>query len=872
MASATSTSTQDVITAIVTNGIVCAIFVTLFLCLRLRFKRIYEPKSSCDILPEDERPEKLPLTPILWIKALLTKKPSFIIKYSGVDGYLFLRYLLIVSSFGLGGIFTFIVLLPVNATGGNGETGLNQLSFSNNKAAGRYYAHVFVSWIYYGAIMFTIYRELHFYVTLKNMLLSTPYYATKLSSRVVIFQTVPNQYINEHEFFKLFDGVKQIHVAKTCKALTNKINERASLVSKLENSLNKIIKKAVKIKIKKDKKNEPIELENELVSYIPQKKMPVFKEKFLIGKKHDLIEYCKERIPKLNEEIRKLQNGEEIEYDPKNDKKFFGKDEYKVKKLNSIAVEFENQYYAQLAYQVMVHDQPLHFEPKHIGVEANDIFWPNIRIFWWEKLSRISIAVAVIFILIIIWAIPVAFVGLISNLTYLTNKLKGLRFIYKLPKELLGLITSLLPTILLSILMMFLPIIIRSMAKLSGCLTNQSIEYFTQQSYFAFQVVQTFLVVTIASSVTSVVTQIIEEPTSALSLLSTNLPKSSNFFISYIILNGFSISGGILFQIVNFILFYVMSYILDKTVRSKFTRYNTLGTMAWGTTYPVYEVLTIISLAYSIISPLISLFTFVSFLMLYLAYMNTLNYINGIGTDMMGKNYPRALFHLMVGIYLGEICLIGLFAVSKTWGCIILEVIFLGGTVLFHVQMNIAFDKLIKILPNTFMRPLDGESETVSWKNPKVRGDDDDNDNEKSPFINNDKINEPLIIEGSDFNESEENNLILRYIQPWKFVNYRDLKDYIPESYWVSFADEEDEKGIDYECPDLRAKCPTVWIPCDPMGLSKIQIAQFEGIVPMTDGNNYFNDKGEIVVTGGCPEVELGDSVEKEDPFGTPKR
>ena len=90
-------------------------------------------------------------------------KPSFMIKYSGVDGYLFLRYLCIVSSFGLGGMLIWIILLPVNATGGNHETGLNQLGISNVGNVGRYYAHVFMSWIYYAAIMFTVYRELHFY-------------------------------------------------------------------------------------------------------------------------------------------------------------------------------------------------------------------------------------------------------------------------------------------------------------------------------------------------------------------------------------------------------------------------------------------------------------------------------------------------------------------------------------------------------------------------------------------------------------------------------------------------------------------------------------------------------------------------------------
>lgn len=863
----TSTSTQDVITAVITNGVICAIFVTLFLLLRLKFKRVYEPKAYCDILPEDERPEKLPLTPLFWLKSLVLKyqNPAFIIKYSGIDGYLFLRYLLIICSFGAGGIILWVILLPVNATGGMNETGLNQLSISNCKSPGRYYAHVFVSWIYFSAIMFTIYRELHFYTNLRYLLLSTPYYAKKLSSRVVIFQTIPDQYLDENEFFKLFEGVKKIWVAKVSKKLTKKIKERDGLVNTLEVQLNKLLKKAMKVKLQKDKKGETIELPNELVCYVPQKKWPTIKETKIIGKKHDLLEYCKEKIPKLNEEIKELQNPN------------FNENK-SIKPLNTIAVEFENQYYAQLAYQVTIHDQPLHFSPKHIGVSPGDIFWPNMRIFWWEKLVRLSGAVAAIVALIIIWAIPVAFVGFISNLTYLTNKLPWLRFIYNLPDVLLGLITSLLPSVLLAILMMLLPIFIRSMAKLSGCLTNQSIEYFTQNAYFAFQVVQSFLVVTIASSVSAVATQIIEDPTSALTLLSSNIPKSSNFFISYIILNGFSVSGGILFQIVTFILFYVFSFLLDTTARQKYNRYTSLGSMAWGTTYPVYEVLAIISIVYSMISPIILLFTFFAFLFIYLAYMNTLNYITGIGTDNLGMNYPRSMFHLMVGLYLAEFCLLGLFVFSKSWGCIVLEAIFTGVTVLFHVQMNIAFDNLIKVLPNTCMRPLDGESETVSWKDPRTLGETRKLQNEKSPFSDNEEdeyntaanqqnglehfdaisnretvLNEPLLIEG-DRSDLAKPNLVLRYLQPWKYLTYHDLKEYIPDSYW-----NYDEKGNEgeYDCPDLKAECPMVWIPRDDMGLSKVQIEAFRGVVPISDENATFDARGRIVYSGSPPKAEL---------------
>lgn len=42
------------------------------------------------------------------------------------------------------------ILFPVNATGGGGQKELDILSFSNVKNPTRYFAHVFVAWIFLG--------------------------------------------------------------------------------------------------------------------------------------------------------------------------------------------------------------------------------------------------------------------------------------------------------------------------------------------------------------------------------------------------------------------------------------------------------------------------------------------------------------------------------------------------------------------------------------------------------------------------------------------------------------------------------------------------------------------------------------------------
>ena len=84
-----------------------------------------------------------------------------------------------------------------------------------------------------------------------------------------------------------------------------------------------------------------------------------------------------------------------------------------------------------------------------------------MRISFPERIGRFAITTGFVVVMIIFWAIPVAFVGTISNINYLTNKLHWLRWILDIPPAVLGVITGLLPSILLAVLMALLPIILR---------------------------------------------------------------------------------------------------------------------------------------------------------------------------------------------------------------------------------------------------------------------------------------------------------------------------------------------------------------------------------------------------------------------------
>ena len=131
-------------------------------------------------------------------------------------------------------------------------------------------------------------------------------------------------------------------------------------------------------------------------------------------------------------------------------------------------------------------------------------------------------------------------------------------------------------------------------AKIAGEPSLSRVELYTQRWYFAFQVVQVFLVTTLGSSATAVAKQIQESPESATTILANNLPKASNFYISYFIVQGLTIATGVLTQVVGFFVFTLLYKYLTGTPRAMYNKWANLSAISWGSTLPVYTNIAVI--------------------------------------------------------------------------------------------------------------------------------------------------------------------------------------------------------------------------------------------------------------------------------------
>jgi hypothetical protein len=78
-----------------------------------------------------------------------------------------------------------------------------------------------------------------------------------------------------------------------------------------------------------------------------------------------------------------------------------------------------------------------------------------------ERIVRVSITAALVAAVIVFWSLPIALVGSLSNIIYLTDKVRFLDFLLKTPPAILGFVSGVLPSATLAILMALIPTILR---------------------------------------------------------------------------------------------------------------------------------------------------------------------------------------------------------------------------------------------------------------------------------------------------------------------------------------------------------------------------------------------------------------------------
>ncbi|KAK4065985.1 uncharacterized protein Triagg1_8294 [Trichoderma aggressivum f. europaeum] len=651
--------------------------------------------------------------------------------------------------------------------------------------------------------------------------------------------------------------------------------------------------------------------------WIPAEARPYHRPIGNFGRRVDTIKWTRNRIKELNLQIYKLRR--QIKRGD-------------AEPLPAAFIEFDTQEAAHAAQQVVVHHLPLQMAPGLLGIRPDEVIWESLRMKWWERIIRRLLILSGITAAIIFWSIPSAFIGIASQLDFLTEKIPFLHWINKLPSFLIGVISGLLPPFALSVLMALVPILLRICAAQAGIPSLIIGEFFTQNAYFAFQVVQVFLVTTITSAASGALQDIIENPLGIQSLLAQNLPKASNFYLSYILVQCLATGGTQLLQLFSLTRHHIVAKTSDVP-RRRFTTWRKLRPARWGGIFPVFTNMGVIgmyrfdfvppergsimlmeirlaALSYACIAPLILIFSAGGMAFIGLVWKYNLIYVFDTTTDSKGLFYPRALQQLIIGLYLAEICLIGLLILNRAFGPMGIVITLLLLTGLVHFLLRDAILPLMWNLPQTLAVEEQIQEEekaklAVHNEDGEAHGNDaggaaasyfdveqafgDEEEIEMEEFdVDDHHVVSSRGLEGASSirmaltawmksaaiekakTEMERSGLnamldkmfafaksgdgegppgfLARWLHPEEHEDFVALRKLIPKDERPPVSYTSGDKYATYQPPELWTPKPILWIPRDEARVSRQEVAHTRLSTPIFDLGATLNEKGRISV------------------------
>jgi hypothetical protein len=251
----------------------------------------------------------------------------------------------------------------------------------------------------------------------------------------------------------------------------------------LEKAQVTLIKLAQKGKQEREKKgDDKMEIDNDIPlvdQLVPRSRRPTFTQKpkwapfglgwLGIGQKIDKIDWSRKEIALCTQA---LESGRE---QLQSDVNSVGAEKDYYPPLSSAFVHFNYQIAAHMAFQCLPHNRPYRMAERYIEQAPQNVIWRNLSLNPYESKIRMAASYAITAGMILVWAIPVSFISALSSITGLISTYPWLDWLDFLERPgfgytlLKGVVSGVLPPILLALIMMVLPVILRRKSTPYSC-------------------------------------------------------------------------------------------------------------------------------------------------------------------------------------------------------------------------------------------------------------------------------------------------------------------------------------------------------------------------------------------------------------------
>jgi hypothetical protein len=224
----------------------------------------------------------------------------------------------------------------------------------------------------------------------------------------------------------------------------------------------------------------------------------------------------------------------------------------------------------------------------------------------------------------------------------------------------------------------------------------------------------------------------------------------------------------------------------------------------------------------------------------YYSYRYQLLYTVQPKIDTKGHCYTLALQQILTGVYIAELCLIGLFSLRNATGPLVMIVLLFLATIVFNYTTNRYFAPLEQYLP----ADLALESE----------------DDEQAPLLSSAEEGEADALHNTESNIQRLSNRsrvpakvispVAQFLQPHIFASHTAMRTWLREGdYDMDDAPEYSEEELKkaYLNPAYTSKTPVVWLAKDGMGVSENEVKENETAgIKCSDQGAWIDGEGKL--------------------------
>lgn len=504
-----------------------ALLFVVFCIIRPHSSIVYAPKTRGD----DDRNKKLAAPgkhPLSWIRVVLRAKNDELLEYIGLDATLYIMFISMLRNlFLIFSVFGILIMIPINVIY-NRKSSLAS-SVSKNDAfvlltptliyGNTLYAHVFVTWLFDGIILFFLWRMFNKVIAMRRKKYMTEEYQNALFMRTLMVTEIPKKFMSD-EGLKTLMGTLKVSEPIQNASVGRDVTELAKLIRNHKHSVKAL--EAVLAKYLKDPDHVPA----------ARPTMKPYKGDTTVRSRVDAIDYLCQRISSLEKQITSIR--ETIDY---NKVLPYGFVSYEsVENCHIVASATKQKRKGKL--NAVLAPRPV------------DIIWDNIVLTRAQRTNKQYWGNLLFVILMVLWIVPNAFLGsFLSNLGRIGALWKDFDgFIYNYP-ILFSILQGVLSPIVTSLIFLILPAIMRRMSQWQGKVTKHEREMDVTRKLYTFFVFNNLFVFTVFSVAWTIVAKIINivnnekgisfkqaiDELQVAQQLSTAILTTSSFWVMYIL-------------------------------------------------------------------------------------------------------------------------------------------------------------------------------------------------------------------------------------------------------------------------------------------------------------------------------------------------